>query len=378
MKVLFVTALYPSAQEPQAGLFVREHALAAATFAEVVVVHQRFAAARRGWSLQPVTTPELTAGISTYTLEWGPSPLPKTHRLLQLRAAWLAAAELARRHGRFNVVQANTFRSGVTAATMARIWKAPMVMAEHLSDLPRQLLSARDQLEAAAAYRLAHTVMPVSHALAAALPGRERLRVRVVANAVDPALFYPAATPPSAPPYNLVTVGGLRWVKGLDVLWSALAELRRERSDWHLQVVGDGPERAHHEQALRRLELHRHVTLLGWQPKSKVASLLRKAHVFVLPSLWENLPCSLIEALACGVPAVASGVGGIPEVLTENDGVLVPARDPRALQRALAAMLRERDRYAPQELHQRAVARFGRARIAQELRRVYTSAQRRL
>src|SRR5205823_1406500 len=99
--------------------------------------------------------------------------------------------------------------------------------------------------------------------------------------------------------------------KGWEHLLEAVALLERERDDFRLEIVGDGPRRGEYEAIRRRLGLEDRVLFSGWKTKDEVASLMRAADVFVLASRYDSNPCALIEALASGLPVVATAVGGI-------------------------------------------------------------------
>ena len=81
------------------------------------------------------------------------------------------------------------------------------------------------------------------------------------------------------------------------------------------------------------------VVFHGLKTKGEVAEFMRNADLFVLPSPWENMPCVLIEAMASGLPIVSTLTGGIPEIVHEGVGILVPPEDAARLSDALAQML---------------------------------------
>jgi glycosyltransferase involved in cell wall biosynthesis len=130
------------------------------------------------------------------------------------------------------------------------------------------------------------------------------------------------------------TVGRLVPVKGHGVLIEALAALPE---DAHLVLAGDGPERPALEALAARLGLGRRVTFLGHRDDPE--AVLPAFDVFCLPSLAEGLPRSVLEAQACGVPVVASDVGGLGEAVCPHTGRLVVAGDGEALPAALASVL---------------------------------------
>ena len=141
-------------------------------------------------------------------------------------------------------------------------------------------------------------------------------------------------------PFRVVTVGRLHGPKGHDVLIRAIARLRDSGRDILLTVVGSGSERAALESLVRDLGVERAVEFAGSLSEDEVIARLRRAHAFVLASRLETRPVVLMEALALGIPVIATDVGGIPEIVTpEWDGLLVGADDATALASAVARLM---------------------------------------
>jgi glycosyltransferase involved in cell wall biosynthesis len=139
-----------------------------------------------------------------------------------------------------------------------------------------------------------------------------------------------------AQPCRLVTVGRLQVPKDASTLVRALAEL--PRSAFEAVIVGDGPDRAAVESEVRRLDVESVVQLAG--ERNDVPELLAASHVFVLSSLSEGLPLSILEAMAAGLPVVATNVGGVSELVLDGEtGFLVPPGDPRSLAGAIERLL---------------------------------------
>lgn len=142
-------------------------------------------------------------------------------------------------------------------------------------------------------------------------------------------------------------VGNLTKTKGLDVLQVAFENLVASGKVDRLVIVGDGPLRSKlHDWQSGTSWLRQRVTMTGVVSHVEVARWMASSDVLVLPSRSEGLGLVLLEAMACGTPCVASRVGGIPEVLTEQTGALVPPDDSVALASALADVIkRGRDSY---------------------------------
>jgi glycosyltransferase involved in cell wall biosynthesis len=164
-------------------------------------------------------------------------------------------------------------------------------------------------------------------------------RTVVIPNAVD-VDAYPQAPLERAVP-RLISVGRLAAPKDWTTLLSAVASLDPQ-AFVELVIVGDGPDRERVQEELAARSLDRRVRLLG--EHDDVPHLLADADVFVLASRSEGLPLSVIEAMAAGLPVVASDVGGLRELVRDGaTGTLVPPGDPAALADALRLLLADRE-----------------------------------
>ncbi len=137
-------------------------------------------------------------------------------------------------------------------------------------------------------------------------------------------------------------VASLKPPKDLLGFVRAAATVMNERPDVHVVIAGDGEQRPAIEQAIDNAGLTERVTLAGWV--DPIEELYPEFDVFVLPTFSEGLPLTLVEARACGVPVIASAVGGIPELIRDGvNGLLVPPGEPVALSAALRRLLDDSD-----------------------------------
>lgn len=146
--------------------------------------------------------------------------------------------------------------------------------------------------------------------------------------------------PPPAPPFQIVSVGRLHFSKGYDDTIRAVAALRSTGKDVRLAILGEGPEREKLEQLIESLDLDDAVTLTGSVPEHEVRARIEAAHLFVGASHVEALGVVYIEAMALGVPTIATEADGPKEIIQEGtSGLLVPIMDTETLTRAIERII---------------------------------------
>jgi glycosyltransferase involved in cell wall biosynthesis len=373
VRVLFLTTNYPSAESPVDGVFVREHARAAAEIADVRVLHLQRAAGRGLVDVGRTVEEEPPAWRLRYR-RFG-KPLSVVGFLL----GPLVAARRFRRHGwQPDLIHAHSFLSALAALALGKRLRIPVAYTEHwtifLPENPAELTRPM-RLAARAALRGADVVLPVSEDLAQALRRLEPgTRMRVVPNVVDERVFAPGAEHEATGLRRLLTAGLLDTDrKGVDLLLEALA-LLPERDGIVLDVVGEGKLRPGYEALAERLGLADAVRFHSFEPKPALAERMRRADLFVLASRYENNPCVILEAMASGLPVVATRVGGVPEVVSPESGRLAEPLDPRSFAAAVGdALASDFDRQA---IARQTRERFGRPAIARRLADVYAELTR--
>jgi len=164
------------------------------------------------------------------------------------------------------------------------------------------------------------------------------------------AVLNQASDPARENPVRLLFYGRVVYQKGLDVLLEALAALPSgvaQGPAWELSIAGDGPARPELEAQAARLGIADQVRFLGWKERDELARISREMDCFVFASRDEGMSNAVLEAMASGLPVVASRIAGNVELVEEGrTGWLVPPDDPAALALALAAMLESPERRA--------------------------------
>jgi glycosyltransferase involved in cell wall biosynthesis len=165
------------------------------------------------------------------------------------------------------------------------------------------------------------------------------------------------------------TTGRLVPQKAYDVLLAAAGVLAAKGLSFHVVIAGEGSQRESLEKEIRRRGLQSCVTLLGHE--SDVPGFLANLDVFVMPSRSEGFGIALLEALASGLPCVGTRVGGIPELVGGQTGLLVPPEDPEELANAMARLSSPGFRATVAAGSQEVAGRFSLERCAQRFTAIY-------
>jgi glycosyltransferase involved in cell wall biosynthesis len=248
------------------------------------------------------------------------------------------------------------YPDGVGVGLAARVLGLPYVITAHGSDINVYAQYSRLAWQIRWALGGAAAVIAVSRSLHAKITrllgaAADRTPLHQIACAgFNPAVFFPGDRAEARRELGVlpqgrvvIFVGQLVTIKAVDRLveaWRLLAADGRARPEDRLILVGEGPTRDALERQVADASLADRVTFAGAYPQATVARWLRGADVLCLPSHNEGTPNVIVEALASGVPVVASDVGGIPDMIEPGvSGLLVPPGDAPALAGALAAAL---------------------------------------
>jgi glycosyltransferase involved in cell wall biosynthesis len=162
----------------------------------------------------------------------------------------------------------------------------------------------------------------------------------VVPNIVDTFIFKPTETPANPP--HIFVARNLEAIYGLDAALRAFGQVRTARPDATMTIAGTGPLAESLKKLAASLGLADHVTFAGRLDRQGVATTLRRSAVSLNPSLVDNMPNSVLEAMACGVPVVSTRVGGVPHMVTHDvTALLVPAQDDVAMAQAVLRVLND-------------------------------------
>jgi teichuronic acid biosynthesis glycosyltransferase TuaC len=358
---------FPNPAEPLRGLFVAEQVRATRSVVDWRIIAPVPFAPR--WLAKLLRKPFVRGGgtFDSIPVERPRYPVLPRRLLFTTVAPSMALAARsafakAAREADFVHVH-DIYPSGAAARRLAVPAGKPLVLTVHGSDLYTNVTRPRWAAEVRAAVAAATLVICVSESLAhdvVSLAGADPERVQVIPDTYDAERFaYVPRTPSDGGPTRFITVGRLVPVKGHDVLVNALGSAVAQGLDATLDIVGGGPERAELERLARERELEARIRFLGPLGGGELVDALAQADVFVLPSRKEGLGVALVEALATGLPAIATRSGGPQDILGPEDGLLVPPEDMAALASAMITLAEQREAYSGEAIARRIRERFG-------------------
>lgn len=261
---------------------------------------------------------------------------------------------------------------GSLAAALARV--PVLVHTKHGRNYPNRPRAVRANRIAS---RLTNCIVPVSHDAARVARDVERVsprKLHVIHNGVDLRRFAAPQRPERKPVSRAVHVARLNIIKDQESLLRAARIVCDAAPDFRLELIGDGPKRAELEALHGELKLGDRVRFAGF--RDDVQRILSESDLFILSSISEGISITLLEAMAAGLPVVATDVGGNPEIVVDGEtGLLAPARSPEKLAAAILELIHDPERASRmgQAGRRRVEEEFDVRRVARKYEDIYVS-----
>jgi len=218
----------------------------------------------------------------------------------------------------------NILWAGVSAMEIAQSENIPYMITEHASNYVQDIVYSWQKPYIRKAINNAAVVLAVSKTLAGKLMTySDRKRIEVIPNMVDTGFFVFPPVPRKVSSFRFLTVARLKPKKGIEMLIKAFARAFSQENDVFLEIGGDGEQRAELESLVKYLRLNDRVSFLGELSREQVREAMWHANAFVLPSYVETFGVVLIEAMATGLPVIATACGGPEEFIKPDTGLLV-------------------------------------------------------
>ncbi|MDI6704371.1 MAG: glycosyltransferase family 4 protein [bacterium] len=242
-----------------------------------------------------------------------------------------------------DLIHAHFVFSGLIGIFVAKIYKIKIVLTAHGSDINYLEKSGLLRRTCLFILRRVCRVIAVSNSLKHKMVeiGISSCKITVIPNGVNLQNFKPRKRDKVG--FQLLWVGRLIEEKGVVFLIEALKWVNEEIPHTKLILIGEGELKERLKRLSRHLALY-NVDFMGEVSHSVISGYMESADLFILPSLQEGLPLALLEAMAMGLPVIATSVGGIKDVVIhEKTGILIPPKKPRLLAEKIIYLLKDED-----------------------------------
>lgn len=376
MKIFFIARGWPSDREPQWGNFESDQAFALKKLGHNVVilsVDTRFRKYYRKFGI----TKKKHGDISHYNLFagsiWG-NAFRKVSVTLHMKAKRFLFMQLfnnvVKQEGMPDLLYAHYLGSSSMALGVKQKYGIPVVGIEHWSELGYGTIKKSVKFWADQVYKYLDCLLTVSTPLRENILKNFGVDSTVVNNMVGREFCY-VGVERKDKAVRFVSTGNLLPVKGFDNLIIAFSQLQLAPEPWSLNIIGGGKEHDHLQEMIDGLNLGENIHLCGRKSREGVIEMLQNSDIYVMSSRSETFGVAAIEALACGLPVIASDCGGARDFLTKENGLLCPVNDIRKLSEAISYMYKNFLGYDKGRIADDCQKRFSSEAIGKQLETVF-------
>jgi len=390
-KVLFLSRNYPNNVVKVAGMWVEGLARHVAKQCDVRVVAPvpycpplpRFVEQTK---FREVKSHHHVNGVEVTSPRFLTGPGYSLHNYEANALYWSIRSHVDRLHRAFpfDIIHAHfSYPEGVVAARFARRYKVPLIITEHaawqpwMDDFPRVRRQAMQAFEQSRFLIAGSTYLrnTIAHFTG------DADKLRLIPIGVDESVFTYGRNTKQSDSTRIIYVGRIHKTKGIDILLHALRKLVDQKPEIQLVMVGGSLglrdyrlQEEEMRQLAEKLGLGGNISYVGMKPPAEVAHYIRESALLVLPSRRESFGAVLIEAMATGIPVVATKCGGPEDFVTDETGILVPKEDADALANGIEHVLDNRNNYDPEKLHAYAVNNYSWDKVANQVIELYKQA----
>jgi len=373
-KILWLPSWYPNETDRFTGDFIQRHAYAAAINDDVHVLFvTKISGKENHQTLHQAT------GLTEQIIYFKSSITSLKNQILYFNFYRKAIREFIKKNGLPHFVHVHVpWKAGLVALWLKRKYGVPYIITEHwgiYNNIEKNSFlhwSFFNKKALNYIFSQAKRFISVSKFLGEGVNWMVVKKLfEVMPNVVDTTLFHFTERKPNEP-FTFIHVSNGAAIKNLSGIiksFSHYLKYNQETTD-RLLIVGT-KDKAYKALAEAEGLWNKHIFFIGEIPYPDVAHHMKDADALLLFSHMENSPCVIGEALCCGVPVIASNVGGIPELLDSTNGILVTEGDEHALAKAMEEMKKNYERYNRKEISEKAVKKFNYGTIAKQFHQLY-------
>ena len=369
MHILIISHGYPSPKDPQWGCFEKDQAEALVNMGHRVtvgVVDMRFRPSNQAIGISHTDAGAISAYI--YFLLSGKLIPGRMKRFVSERMMLRLCRKIFQAEGRPDVIYAHYMPCIAMLRLVKQKYDIPVVGIEHWSELNKSTLPPGLMQTGRTAYALADRLLAVSPSLQAQMKRHFGVEAEVVNDMVSDAFLQPVIALKNTKPFVWIAVGSLIQRKGYDLLLEAFARLKGGE---RLVITGSGPEGEHLHAQAEQLGIADRVRFTGMLDKQAIINLMQDSNAFALPSRGETFGVAYIEAMAMGLPVIATPCGGPEHFVNSDNGLLVEMDNVEQLTKAMKLMEASIHTYQPGVIRAYVQERFSAKAIAEQLKAIF-------
>lgn len=375
MYTLFVARGYPTDKYKTYGIFEFDQAKALAKKGVKVVYAAIDLRSIRRWRSWGIHQEEIH-GVEVYSINIPIGRFPKDSlRKIYIWGLGKLYRKIEKEQGRPDIIHSHFTDLSYAASSLREKLKLPLVVTEHSSNINKEVID-RDLFEAArVAYNKADKVIAVSEALRERISTNFNIDSLYIPNMVDLGVFK-YRRKKETDSFNFVSTGNLIELKRMDLTIEAFYNVFKDKKDVSLKIFGQGTDKEKLHSLIKTLGLESRVKLMGLCSRDDIAGALAESDCFVLASRSETFGVAYIEALAMGVPVIATRCGGPEGFINDGNGRLVPIDDMDSLSESMKYMYENRDAFDSEKIVLETKERFSSDSIGEKLIKVYNEVLR--
>lgn len=347
MKILILPSFYPNSYRPLHGIFFRDHALSLQSAGHKVIVLAIVAISFKDiWKQRKISFGFKLGndtGITTYLFEFPSIPkLIWLNNIIRTLIGWKLYSIIRQQHGLPNLIHVHSFLAGDLARKIKRQDLVPYAITEHSTAFARSLLSPTEKKMACRVFRDASIRTAVSMQFKQLLTEQYGLPFLYTPNPVGINTdIGEHLVKKDSHKIRICNVAYIDAKKRQDRLILAFNSVINNFPNVELHIAGDGPDQAVLEKLVAKLGLRSHVKFHGLLKRQDVFKLMRSCDIFALSSDYETFGVVLIEAMACGLPVVATKCGGPESIVTEEWLGRLTKRDDKSFTQGLLDVIKD-------------------------------------
>ncbi|MCD4772095.1 MAG: glycosyltransferase [Bacteroidales bacterium] len=383
INTLFLTRWYPHRYDPMPGLFVQRHAEAVAKYCKVSLLYihpDDNLKSKKKEIITETINDVFTVRIYYKTVQSNIPLISGIIKGFKYFQANLQGTKLIRKErGKPEILHVNILtRLGIFALLYKIYSGTPFIVTEHWSrylPITNTYKGFFRKLFTRIVVKNASAVLPVTKNLKNAMlnHGLKNNNYTVVPNVVDTELFIPFDKIPDRKKKRIVHISCFEdRSKNISGILNVIKKLSEKRQDFECYLVGEGINLEKLKNYADKLKIkNKFAIFTGLLEDNKLIESINKSDLMLMFSNYENMPVVINESFACGVPVLSSNVGGIPEYVNKETGVLVEKKDESALLIALENFLDDNKKYDREKIREFALKNFSKEEVGKKIFKIY-------